>query len=393
METCDVLIIGGGPAGSSCAWKLRQSGLDVVILDKAQFPRHKVCAGWITPPVLEELEVDTADYGQQLVIQPITRFLTGMIGGREVETTYDKTVSYGIRRFEFDNYLLRRSGARLRLGEAFRTIRNEGSDWVVNEALRAPLVIGAGGNFCPVARHFSSTGDSPQSPVGSGTHSQPELPVVMAQEIEFEMTLAQQEHCTVLPDRPELLFCPDLKGYGWIFRKGNWLNIGLGREREAHLSSHVADFVTAMQAHGKIPLDLPGPFRGHAYKLRTRLPRLATPAGILIIGDAAGLADRQSGEGIRPAIESGLFAAATILEVNRGGFSRTGDMGEIERVYHEKLKGQFRESASPLTGLSACIPRFASRYAASWLMASPWFSRRILLDRWFLHAERPALRV
>ena len=141
METCDVLIIGGGPAGSSCAWKLRQSGLDVVILDKAQFPRHKVCAGWITPPVLEELEVDTADYGQQLVIQPITRFLTGMIGGREVETTYDKTVSYGIRRFEFDNYLLRRSGARLRLGEAFRTIRNEGSDWVVNEALRAPTPV------------------------------------------------------------------------------------------------------------------------------------------------------------------------------------------------------------------------------------------------------------
>ena len=54
METCDVLIVGGGPAGSSCAWKLGQSGLNVVILDKARFPRHKVCAGWITPPVLAE---------------------------------------------------------------------------------------------------------------------------------------------------------------------------------------------------------------------------------------------------------------------------------------------------------------------------------------------------
>jgi len=387
LETCDVLIVGGGPAGSSCAWKLRQSGLDVVILDKAQFPRHKVCAGWITPPVLEELQVDIADYGRQLVIQPITRFLTGLIGGREVETTYSQPVSYGIRRFEFDDYLLRRSGARLRLGESFRSIRKEGAAWVVNEALRAPLIIGAGGHFCPVARHFSKAGDSQPTPKGHGADAQAELPVVMAQEIEFEMTPAQHEHCTVLPDRPELFFCPDLKGYGWIFRKRNWLNIGLGREQEGQLSSHVAEFVSGMQSHGKIPGDLPGPFHGHAYKLRTRLPRPLAPAGILIIGDAAGLADRQSGEGIRPAIESGLLAAATILEVS------FDSLGEIEGVYHKKLKGRFSGSGSPLAGLSACIPSFASRYAASWLMTSPWFSRRVLLDRWFLHTEVPALRV
>ncbi|MES2788984.1 MAG: NAD(P)/FAD-dependent oxidoreductase [Planctomycetota bacterium] len=392
METCDVLIIGGGPSGSSCAWKLRESGLDVVILDKAQFPRHKVCAGWITPPVLDELKIEVADYQQHGVIQPITRFLTGMIGGREVETTYGETVSYGIRRFEFDNYLLRRAGARLRLGESFRTIRSEGADWVVNESIRAPIVVGAGGHFCPVARHYSSSkqnGSATKPPEAgrSETSLTPELPVVVAQEIEFEMTSAQTEHCTVLPDRPELLFCPDLKGYGWIFRKGNWLNIGLGREHEDHLATHVAAFASAMQAQGKIPNDLPGPFHGHAYKLRTSLPRPSTPQGVLLIGDAAGLADRQSGEGIRPAIESGLLAATTILE------APPLNKASLTKIYCEKLQGRFGSSASALAGISNYLPEFARQYAASWLMTSGWFSRRVLLDQWFLHTEVPALRV
>ena len=49
MDACDVLIVGGGPAGSSCAWGLRSAGLDVAILDRQTFPRDKICGGWITP--------------------------------------------------------------------------------------------------------------------------------------------------------------------------------------------------------------------------------------------------------------------------------------------------------------------------------------------------------
>ena len=71
-ESCDVLIVGGGPAGSACARQLGRAGFDVLILDKSQFPRDKVCAGWITPQVVEELEIDTRDYQQGRVLQPIT---------------------------------------------------------------------------------------------------------------------------------------------------------------------------------------------------------------------------------------------------------------------------------------------------------------------------------
>ena len=62
MESCDVLVVGGGPAGSSCAWKLRQAGVDVVVMDRAVFPRDKICAGWITPQVIDDLALDVDHY-------------------------------------------------------------------------------------------------------------------------------------------------------------------------------------------------------------------------------------------------------------------------------------------------------------------------------------------
>jgi flavin-dependent dehydrogenase len=117
MERCDVLIVGGGPAGSTCAWSLRRAGLDVIVMDKAAFPRDKTCAGWITPAVVDLLDLDVGAYRQQHVFQPITGFRTGLMGRPLLETYHDYAVSYGIRRCEFDDYLLRRSGARLRLEE------------------------------------------------------------------------------------------------------------------------------------------------------------------------------------------------------------------------------------------------------------------------------------
>ena len=86
MQHCDVLIVGGGPAGSSCAWMLHRAGLDVVVLDRAVFPRDKVCAGWITPPVVAALHLDLDDYRRGRTLQPITGFRTGVIGDPHTPT-------------------------------------------------------------------------------------------------------------------------------------------------------------------------------------------------------------------------------------------------------------------------------------------------------------------
>ena len=62
MKLWDVVIVGGGPAGSTAAWKLKRAGLDVLVLDKERFPRLKLCAGWITPEVVRDLALDPAQY-------------------------------------------------------------------------------------------------------------------------------------------------------------------------------------------------------------------------------------------------------------------------------------------------------------------------------------------
>lgn len=378
MESADVLIVGGGPAGSSCAWKLRQRGVDVMILDKAQFPRHKVCAGWITPPIISALALNTADYQSQRVLQPITSFITGLIDGCEVETNYGQTVSYGIRRCEFDDYLLRRSNARLMLGETFQSARRDGTDWVVNDRIRTSVIVGAGGHFCPVAKYLQTQAvERTGTPHADAHAASSDLPVVVAQEVEFEMTAEQRVGCAVQAERPELFFCPDLKGYGWVFRKGNFLNIGLGREGESHLSTHVSEFVEFLKRRRKVTFPLPGRFLGHAYRLRTRSPRPASGTGIVLIGDSIGLADRQSGEGIWPAIDSGLICADSILEAGTSGRDQIAD------IYQTKLTQRFSPAAS--SSLAAWLPGAIRLFMARRLMASHWFTRRIVLDRWFLH--------
>jgi len=375
MESCDVLIVGGGPAGSTCAWKLRAAGLDVVVLDKAAFPRDKTCAGWITPAVVEELELDVGAYAATRVFQPVTGFRTGTIGGRVVETHYGKPVSFGIRRCEFDDYLLRRSGARLRLGEKVDNLERSGRGWIVNASITAPLLIGAGGHFCPVARLLGGI----SAGVGGG-----EL-AVAAQEIEFAMSPGQCEGCKVRPTVPELYFCPDMKGYAWCFRKGDHLNIGLGREDNRRLSAHLGAFRDLMTAQGRVPRDTPERVHGHAYILYGHTCRTLFDDGVLLIGDAAGLAYPESGEGIRPAVESGLMAAQ-VIEGARADYRRAN-----LRQYADRLTRRFGRRA-PRTPTPGLLPaRLKQRIAAS-LLATHWFSRHVLLDGWFLRARLPALQ-
>ena len=369
-DTCDVLIVGGGPAGSTCARTLTRAGMDVVIMDKSTFPRDKVCAGWITPQVVEEVDLDVEDYRQGRILQPIDSFITGMGEQANASVSYGKVVSYGIRRCEFDHYLLERSGARLRLGDAWKSMERQGDRWLVNGEISAALVIGAGGHFCPVARFL-------------GAHLGKEERAISAQEIEFELSDSQAARCAVTGERPELYFCDDLKGYGWCFRKGNFLNVGLGREGNHRLAEHVQTFARSLAAQGRIPADLPGKFKGHAYLLYAHAHRPVIADGVMIIGDAAGLAYTQSGEGIRPAIESGLMAAANALAVNH-------DYRREQLAHYEAaLRSRFGERGE--APALAMLPAKLRLGLARALMQTQWFARNVVIDRWFLHSQLPAL--
>jgi len=363
MDSCEILIVGGGPAGSSCAWALRNSGLDVAIFDKQVFPRDKVCGGWITPGVLTALDIDPSEYTRDRVLQPITSFRTGRIGAAwQSETDYGRPVSYGIRRCEFDDYLLKRCPARVQEGVSLSNLERDGGWWIANGTMRARMVVGAGGHFCPVARRFRSG---------------PAESAVAAQETEFEMDAGQQASCPVQGATPELYFCPDMKGYGWCFRKGNFLNIGLGRVDSHRLPEHVRHFLEFLGA-SRISWKLPA-MKGHAYLLYGSSQRTITGDGFLLVGDAAGLALPQSGEGILSAIESGLLAAETILSA-RGSYTKA----QLE-PYDRRISRRFgRESGYWMARLAPFVPSQWIHVAAR-LMDSPWFVRNFVLDRWFLH--------
>jgi menaquinone-9 beta-reductase len=368
MENCDVLIVGGGPAGSSCAQQLRQHGMDVIVMDKAIFPRDKVCAGWITPAVVDALQLDTEAYSENHVLQAISSFRTGVIDGREIETQYTDTISYGIRRYELDDYLLRRSGARLQLGQPLKSLVKNGRQWIVNDAISTPLVIGAGGHFCPVARYMGAQ-------LGASE------PAIAAKEIEFKMNSYQYFNCKVRGDMPELYFCNDMKGYGWCFSKGRYLNIGLGREDNHKLTERLKQFCDFLKLRGRIPQDIPDHFHGHAYLLHGHAVRKQLDDGLLLIGDAAGLAYPQSGEGIRPAVESGLMAAATIMEAGE-------DYNHAQlQPYSHRLTERFGTVSAP----GSIAPQFLRNFIAGTLLENKWFTRHVVLDRWFLHTSQTAL--
>ena len=370
MRSCDVLIVGAGPAGSSCAWGLRSSGLDVVVLDKSSFPRDKICGGWITPFVLEALQIDPLDYARDRTLQPISAFRVSCLGQKEVTVQYGRTVSYGIRRREFDEYLLRRCGAEVRENVAIKSIERSAGGWTVNGEFRTRLLIGAGGHFCPVA-HV----------VGGRTSENP----VVAQEIEFPMDPAQEASCRISADTPELFFSRDLQGYGWCFRKGNFLNVGLGRLDQHRLSEHVSKFVQLLRSTGKIGFDLARRFAGHAYLLYGYSPRTLADDGLMLIGDSAGLAYAQSGEGIRPAVESGLISAGVAMAAD-GDYSAA----RLAR-YPELLQQRFGTGNGFAEKIGRSVPHGLRNLAARILLNNEWFCRSLVVENWFLRMNDPSL--
>jgi len=292
MQSCDVLIVGGGPAGSSAAWKLRAGGADVLVLDKERFPRLKLCAGWITPEVLEALELDIASYPH--------RFLTFDRLHLHMKGLHLRLpcVQHSIRRVEFDSWLLERSGAPV-VQHVVRDIRAERDGYVIDDAFRCRYLIGAGGTRCPVYRTLFRELNPRASELQTVT-------------LEHELEYDWQD-----PDCHLWFFDNGLPGYAWYVPKQHgWLNVGIGGMAERlkrgsrDIKDHWALFTGALGR--RLTAGAQYDPAGYSYYLRGRVD-VVRRDNAFITGDAAGLATRDMAEGIGPAVRSGVRAAQSIL--------------------------------------------------------------------------------
>jgi flavin-dependent dehydrogenase len=294
VRRSDAIVIGGGPAGSTCAWKLRQAGLDVVVLDKAAFPRLKLCAGWVTPKVLRDLELAPGDYPHGLLTFETLRLHWGPVSIRHAAR------QHSIRRWEFDDFLLQRAGAEVHR-HAVRDIRAEGGGYVVDDLFRAKHLVGAGGSACPVYRALFR-------------ESNPRDGALQAATLEQEFACDWRD-----PDCHLWFFADGLPGYAWYVPKaGGQVNVGIGAmagrlgRSDRKLRDYWDLFTRRLAKQGLVRHADYDP-KGYSYYLRGRVDRVRD-GNAFLTGDSAGLATRDMCEGIGPAVESGLRAARAIVD-------------------------------------------------------------------------------
>jgi geranylgeranyl reductase family protein len=363
----DAIIVGGGPGGSTAAWRLAQSGVRALVLDCARFPRVKLCAGWVTRRVWAELVLDPATY--PLTLQPFAR-ATLELAGAAWETAWDHTVSFGIVRREFDHFLLERArgaGAEVIDGVRVSRLERRAGRFVVETPrgdFVAPLLIGAGGHHCPVARAF---GEIPERES-----------VVVTQESETRIGRVQIAAIAPRPGVPELFPEPDLRGYGWYFSKGDFLNVGIGALDDGRgLHRRTEAFVERLVESGRLPRRIElEPFRGHAYSLRTTAPRRVAGPGFFLVGDAAGLARDVSGEGIAPAVTSGNLAAAHALQ-RLGG----RDEEELASEYRAAIDARFGAGQPGFaTRLGGLLPRRWLLSLGALICRNAWLRRHLVFE-------------
>lgn len=293
VKNAEVIIVGGGPAGASCARQLGLAGVDYLLLDKSDFPRPKTCAGWVTPRVFSSLGITPQDYPHSLA------HFTGFEIKIKDLPFHIKTDQYAIRRMEFDQWLLGHASA-TPIHHLVRSIIFENDRYIIDGQFTCRFLVGAGGTHCPVRKTFFL----------HGSHA-PRSTLIAAMEEEFKWEYHD--------DRCHLWFMQNgLPGYAWYVPKpGGMLNVGIGgsvaglKKQQKTLVQHWQFLIQNLEKCGLVRGHDFHP-SGYSYYLRAGKSTGQT-SNAFLAGDALGLATLDMGEGIGPAVESGKRVAWSII--------------------------------------------------------------------------------
>jgi geranylgeranyl reductase family protein len=307
----DVIVVGGGPAGSTCAYRLAALGARVLLLDRARFPRDKPCGGGLTLKGVAEFPVP---------LDPVVEAVCETV---ELRSATGARVRHGsgaplvlmTRRRRLDAYLLDHAadaGVDVREGVRVRELlMGRERAGVLTDAgpERARVVIAADG----------------ANGVGAGTFGPPRFTVALEADVPGPVGPAHEGRTLLF----EIGNVPG--GYGWLFPKGDHANVGVWgwRAEGPHLRDHLRRLCLALDID---PDRLEG-VRGHRIPLRRPGDRMAL-GRVAAIGDAAGLADPLSGDGISEAVTSARIAAEHTAAVLDG---RASDLAGYEEAAAARL--------------------------------------------------------
>jgi geranylgeranyl reductase family protein len=338
-NSADVIVVGGGPAGATAAYELARRGLDVTLLEKEKLPRHKVCAGGVTIKTLKLLDFDLSSVYESEIARGKCTFR----GQSPVTIDFGEAVGQTVMRDKFDHLLVQQAqaaGALVLDEQRVRDIECRATGSVVRTQsgeFRCSMVVGADGANGPVAR-------------SAGLMKRRSAAVALETEIEVAPDVLEARRGCVHFD-----FGSVPGGYGWVFPKKQFLCIGVGCfwGKATKLKTSLFTFLKTLglgidPSQAKVGGHLV-PLGGSEHVLHGER--------VVLTGDAAGLAEPLTGEGIYYAVRSGQIAA----DVIHGALNNVADLSAYSAQVNAEIVRDLRY-ARLLANVFYRLPRLGYRF-------------------------------
>jgi geranylgeranyl reductase family protein len=302
MRHVDVLVVGAGPAGSATAIHLSRGGASVLLADRARFPRDKPCGGGVTGRALRWAPCDITPVVERVV----DTFELRLNHRRSFRRTSSEPLIAMTQRRRLDAFLAERAaaaGAEFRDGVRVEQLEIEGDRVVARvggEPVAAGMLVGADGANGVVAKM-------------AGLDAGIERGVALEGNVSWELLDEQAYSSTAVVE----VGAP-AGGYGWLFPKGDHANLGVGgwASEGPQLRQHLARLARAYGVEPGAIADV----RGHRLPMRRLGASMPAGGRVVLVGDAAGLVDPLSGDGMYEAFTSARLAADAILAEDPGRY-------------------------------------------------------------------------
>ena len=329
----DVIVVGAGPAGATAAYELAGSGLKVLLLEKQSLPRFKPCGGGVSQKFLASLPFDFS----RAIKGQVSRLRYYYDNGDPFEAAMDTQLAM-VNRRDFDFVIASAAaaaGAELLVGLEVSGIEAQADGIKVMTAkgtFKSKYLIGADGVYTKIG---AWSGLVKKRLIGSA--------------LEVELTGLDHAQTALIG------FGRVNEGYSWSFPKDDYYSVGIGGRHGANLRQELDSWLNCLGYQGERKFKV----YGHALPEAVIGARLQQ-GNILLVGDAAGLVNPLTGEGIRSAIQSGQIAAAAI---------RADKVDSYSRGVYERIGDDLRFSYLIRSVFNA-FPRFCYRYGVKNAAAS-----------------------